>query len=52
MSDFPPSVIEGIKEVIIGGVYKELSKALPTKRSSPHGHIACILGLVKKECSQ
>ncbi|MCY4561911.1 MAG: hypothetical protein OXC03_06365 [Flavobacteriaceae bacterium] len=48
MSDFPASVIEGFKAAIKGVVYKDISKAFPIKRSLPHGHRACILGLVKK----
>ena len=49
LSDFHPSVIEGFKAAIKGGIiYKDISKAFPIKRSLPHGHIACILGLVKK----
>ena len=48
LSDFHPSVIEGFKAAIKGVVvYKDISKAFPIKRSLPHGHIACILGLVK-----
>ena len=43
-----PSVIEGFKAAIKGVVvYKDISKAFPIKRSLPHGHIACILGLIK-----
>jgi len=49
LSDFPPSVVEGFKAALKGVVvYKDISKAFPIKRSLPHGHIACILGLVQK----
>ncbi|MCY4560850.1 MAG: hypothetical protein OXC03_00755 [Flavobacteriaceae bacterium] len=48
MSNFHPSVIEGFEAAIKGVVvYKDISKAFPIKRSLPHGHIDCILGLIK-----
>ena len=48
LSNFHPSVIEGFEAAIKGvAVYKDISKAFPIKRSLPHGHIACILGLIK-----
>ncbi|MCY4560884.1 MAG: hypothetical protein OXC03_00930 [Flavobacteriaceae bacterium] len=38
LSDFHPSVIEGFKAAIKGGViYKDISKAFPIKRSLPRG---------------
>jgi len=49
LSNFHPSVVEGFKAAIKGVVvYKDISKAFPIKISLPHGHIACILELVKK----
>ena len=46
LSDFHPSVIEGFKAAIKGGViYKDISKAFPIKRYLRHGYIACFLGL-------
>ena len=40
LSDLHPSVIEGFKVSIKGGViYKDIFKAFPIKRFLPHGHM-------------
>jgi hypothetical protein len=44
LTDWPPDVIEGFRALLEGGT------ALPIviKRSLPHGHVAAVLGTLRK----
>ncbi|MDP2726482.1 MAG: IS1634 family transposase [Dehalococcoidia bacterium] len=48
LSHLPPPVIELIKGSLLGQIYVPISEAVKVVRSLPHGHVAAILGTVKK----
>lgn len=49
LTGMPAHIIDGIRAMLKGGVvYKDITEAFSIKRSLPHGHVACVLGMVKK----
>lgn len=49
LSDWPPELIEGFKALLKGGTVLPAKQPVFTiKRSLPHGHIAAILGTLRK----
>ena len=49
LSDWPPELIEGFKALLKGGTVVAAKQPVFTiKRSLPHGHIAAILGTLRK----
>ena len=49
LSDWPPELVEGFKALLKGGTVLPAKQPVFTiKRSLPHGHIAAILGTLRK----
>ena len=49
VSQLPPGVIEGIRQLLKGGlVVADLGEAFLIRRALPHGHVCAVLGLCKQ----
>ena len=49
LSQWPPTLIEGLRVLLKGGTaVADLSTALDITRSRPHGHVAAVLGTLRK----
>jgi hypothetical protein len=49
LSKLPPEAVEGLKILLKGGTaIKNLEEAFEIIRSRPHGHVAAVLGMLRK----
>ena len=49
LSNWPPAMIEGLRAVLKGGtVLPPGQEAITIKRSLPHGHVAAVLGTLRR----
>ena len=48
LSDLPPDVIEYVRKRLRGGAPVEAAEAFEIRRSLPHGHVAAVLGTLRK----
>ena len=49
LSKWPPEVVEGLRVLLKGGTaVKRLPEAFDVERSKPHGHVAAVLGAIKR----
>ena len=49
LSKMPPELIDGIRALLKGGVvYQNIEQVVDIKRALPHGHIAAVLGTLRK----
>lgn len=47
LSHLPPHVIDGIRAMLAGKVLVDLDEAFEIERSLAHGHVACVLGVLR-----
>ncbi len=48
ISHLPPEVIEVVRQALKGKVFYPADSSLEITRSLPHGHVACVLGTMRK----
>jgi hypothetical protein len=49
LSQMPPALIDGLRALLAGGaVVGGADQALEIRRSLPHGHVAAVLGMMRK----
>jgi transposase len=48
ISDWPPSQIESLRRVLKGETFQTVSGGVDITRSLPHGHVAAVLGTIRK----
>ena len=48
ISDWPASQIESLRRVLKGETFQAVSGAIDITRSLPHGHVAAVLGTIRK----
>ncbi|MCY4592793.1 MAG: IS1634 family transposase, partial [Alphaproteobacteria bacterium] len=49
LSKMPPTLVDAIRAALAGGVvFASLDAAVTIRRSRPHGHVAAILGTLRR----
>src|ERR1700739_228059 len=52
LTDWPPDLVEGFRALLKGGIALPPGQdAIVIKRSPPHGHVAVVLGMLRKRRS-